>query len=73
LLHAGDSYFHAGEKDTPRSCPIGLRVFQSLMQVDGTARHRNQERLRSLRADHGSEVTMFCAHEAAEFDALAAK
>jgi len=71
LLHAGDSYFNIGEKQTPPTCPSGLRMFQSLMQVDGKARHHNQERLRSLNADHGTTVTMFSAHDAAEFDALA--
>ena len=71
LLHAGDAYFSTGEKQTPRTCPPGLKAFQSIMQVDGKARHRNQERLRSLQAEHGATVTMFSAHDASEFDALA--
>lgn len=73
LLHAGDSYFNTGEKETPRTCPPGLRMFQSLMQVDGKARHGNQERLRSLKAEHGDTVTMFSAHDASEFDALVSR
>jgi glyoxylase-like metal-dependent hydrolase (beta-lactamase superfamily II) len=71
LLHAGDSYFYRGEKETPPSCPPGLAFFQTVVQVDRRARRRNQERLRSLQAEHGTEVTVFSAHDATEFDALA--
>lgn len=71
FLHAGDSYFFHGEKDTPPTFSRGLSVFQSLMQMDKPARNANQERVRTLQADHGDEVTVFCAHDAAEFDALA--
>jgi hypothetical protein len=51
-------------------------VFQTLVQVDKLARHANQDRLRSFHAEHGpaagtsEPVTMFCAHDASEFDAL---
>jgi glyoxylase-like metal-dependent hydrolase (beta-lactamase superfamily II) len=71
LLHAGDSYFYKGEKETPRSCPPGLALFQNIVQVDAKARRRNQERLRALHAERGSTVTIFSAHDASEFDALA--
>lgn len=76
FLHAGDAYFSAGEKENPPSCPVGLSVFQTLVQVDKSARLANQDRLRSFHAEHGpaagtaEPVTMFCAHDAAEFDAL---
>ncbi|MFL6108111.1 MAG: MBL fold metallo-hydrolase [Marmoricola sp.] len=76
FLHAGDAYFNTGEKNTPPTCPSGLTLFQNLMQMDKQARHENADRLRSLHAEHGpasgaSEVvTMFCAHDAAELDAL---
>lgn len=76
FLHAGDAYFSAGEKQTPPTCPTGLSVFQTLVQVDKKARHANQDRLRSFHAEHGPQagtaepVTMFCAHDASEFDAL---
>lgn len=76
-LHAGDAYFHTSEKESGTACPAGLRLFQTAVQADGTARRRNQERLRSLHAEHGPAsgaaevVAMFCAHDAAEFDALA--
>lgn len=71
FLHAGDSYFFHGEKETPPSYSPGLSIFQSLMQRDKKARLENQERLRTLKADHGDEVTIFCAHDEVEFDALA--
>lgn len=72
FLHAGDAYFNSGEKNTPPTCPSGLSVFQSLVQMDKKARYANQDRLRSLHAEHSDEVTVFCAHDADEFDALVA-
>lgn len=71
LLHAGDAYFHAGDKETPRTCPPGLRLFQSAMAVDGAARKANLARLQSLHAQHSNEVTVFCAHDRTELEALA--
>lgn len=77
FLHAGDAYFDAGEKEKPPTCLPGLRHFQTLMQMDAKARVTNQERLRTLYAEHGPSsgsaepVTMFCAHSEAEFAALA--
>jgi glyoxylase-like metal-dependent hydrolase (beta-lactamase superfamily II) len=72
FLHAGDGYFFHGEKERPASCPSGLRAFQSLVQMDKKARLANQDRLRELHADHRGEVTVFSAHDASEYDALAA-
>ena len=57
LLHCGDAFFFAGEIETPRRCPPGLRFFQTLNQHDGKARHRNQERLRELQRVHGGDVS----------------
>lgn len=77
FLHAGDSYFSHGEKETPPTCPSGLAMFQTMVQMDKKARLANQERLRALHADHGPDsgaaekVTIFCAHDAVEYDALA--
>lgn len=70
LLHAGDAYFHAGDVETPRRCPSGLRAFQRLMAADNDARVRNLARLQQLRRDHAAEVTVFCAHDKSELDAL---
>lgn len=70
FLHAGDAYFHHTEKGSPPHCPAGLRIFQTVMQMEGRARRDNAERLRSLRAEHRDEVTVFCAHSATELDEL---
>nr|WP_224368542.1 MBL fold metallo-hydrolase [Hyalangium versicolor] len=71
LLHAGDAYFHHGEMDPARRrCPPGLRFYQTLMQKDARLRHYNQERLRGLAMRHRSEVTIFCAHDAMEFEQM---
>lgn len=76
FLHAGDAYFDAREKNTPPQCLPGLKQFQAIMQMDAKARVANQDRLRSLNADHGPHsgsdevITMFCAHDAHEFAEL---
>jgi glyoxylase-like metal-dependent hydrolase (beta-lactamase superfamily II) len=72
LLHAGDAYFFHGEKERPAHCPPGLRAFQRLVAVDNRSRLENVARLRALHADHGDEVTVFCAHDEAELLALRA-
>jgi glyoxylase-like metal-dependent hydrolase (beta-lactamase superfamily II) len=79
FLHAGDTYFFHKELDTPPSCPPGLSIFQRLVQMDKRSRLTNAERVRGLARERGPEagapaeetVTVFCAHDAVEFDALA--
>lgn len=66
MLHCGDAYFYRGEVETPAHCPIGLMCFQSLMQINGKERLRNQGRLRELNAAHGGEIDVFCAHDPIE-------
>lgn len=71
LLHAGDAYFHREEVHAPVAwCPPGLALFQRGVAIDDGARRANQARLRALAQGH-PEVTVFCAHDADEFDALA--
>lgn len=65
-LHCGDAYFFRGEVETPPRCPIGLMAFQSLVQINGAERLRNQRRLRELKAAHGGEIELFCAHDPQE-------
>lgn len=72
LLHAGDAYFHTGEKQTPPSCPRALRVFQTVLAQDDRQRRANAERLRELHAAHHDTVTVFSAHDAGELAALQA-
>ncbi|WP_370944881.1 MBL fold metallo-hydrolase [Amycolatopsis sp. cg5] len=71
LLHAGDSYFHPGEIDpVSPHCPPLLALFEGLVQTEKRARLDNQQRLRDLVRDHSGEVTVFSAHNAAEFHRL---
>jgi len=70
LLHAGDAYFFHGELDEPHRCTPGLALFQRMVAIDNRQRLANQARLRELVREHGSEVTVHCAHCPTEFDAL---
>jgi glyoxylase-like metal-dependent hydrolase (beta-lactamase superfamily II) len=71
LLLAGDAYFYHREMDVNApECTPGLRLYQMLMEKDRKARLRNQERLRDLRRDHGTEVEIFCSHDLHEFERL---
>jgi glyoxylase-like metal-dependent hydrolase (beta-lactamase superfamily II) len=72
LLHCGDAYFDAGEMnvDAP-TCPWHMRAFQRIIAVDDAARRANQDRLRALVRDHGSEVRVFSAHDSSELTRLA--
>ena len=40
------------------------------MAIDNKARVQNLERLQELARTHGDEVTVFCAHDKAQLDAL---
>jgi glyoxylase-like metal-dependent hydrolase (beta-lactamase superfamily II) len=71
LLHAGDSYFFRGELDPEPHLPLGLRLFETLVQTEKAARLANQERLRSLVREHGDEVSVFSAHDPVEYRRLA--
>jgi glyoxylase-like metal-dependent hydrolase (beta-lactamase superfamily II) len=69
LLHAGDAYFFTGDKESPRRCPPALEVFQRALAAEDRKRADNLARLQSLHAEH-PEVTVFCAHDQQEYDAL---
>jgi glyoxylase-like metal-dependent hydrolase (beta-lactamase superfamily II) len=72
LLHTGDAYFYREEMGTNKpNCTVGLRAYQWLMEVDRKARLYNQERLRLLSLNHGSDVRLFCSHDAIEFKKFA--
>ena len=72
LLHAGDSYFFHGQVATPPHAPFVLRLFQRRSDVDRAQRLANQERVRVLLAEHGDQITAFCAHDPVELDRLQA-
>jgi glyoxylase-like metal-dependent hydrolase (beta-lactamase superfamily II) len=63
LLHAGDAYFFHAEMspDNPH-CSPGLRVFQTMAEVDRKARLGNQRRLLELAREHRDGVELICAH-----------
>jgi len=66
LLHAGDAYFSRGEVHAKeRECPLLLRTFQTLVEMDRKARLANQARLRQL-ANTSDEVQIFSAHDPRE-------
>ncbi len=68
LLHAGDAYFDHAELAAghPHS-PMGLGLYQRIMQTDGAARRQNQQRLREVAAR--PDVTVFCSHDLGELEA----
>jgi hypothetical protein len=69
LFNAGDAYFYRGEMDLDRPhCAPGLRLYQTMMEVDRAQRRHNQERLRGLKREHGGEVRLFCAHDHVELE-----
>lgn len=70
LLHAGDAFFAGGQMDPTPSCPAALTAFQRLMGVDNKARVANLERLHELATKRSDEVTVFCAHDKGQFEAL---
>ena len=72
LLHAGDAYFHYGQVNPSEPwCTPGLLAFQRVCAWDDAARARNVERLRELAGQHREQVTIFSAHDPAEFARLA--
>jgi glyoxylase-like metal-dependent hydrolase (beta-lactamase superfamily II) len=73
LLHCGDAYFHHAEVAPAGGvAPVGIRVFESLVNVDKRARVANQKRLRELATRHGDEVKLISSHDPAEFAACRA-
>lgn len=69
LLHAGDSYFFHGQMQTPPlRTPLVLGFFQRKGDMDSAARLANQERLRTLKATHGHEVTIFNSHDPVDYE-----
>lgn len=65
ILHAGDAYFHHYELVDAPSAPAGLRIFQSVMQMNGAQRHATQDTLRKLHREH-PEVMITSAHDPLE-------
>ncbi len=71
LLHAGDAYFFHGEvAPVSPHCPPGMRAFEVMNQMDGSARRANLARLQTLAREHQDEISVFSAHSPVEFQAL---
>lgn len=73
LLHAGDAFFDRHQVQTPPSCNRALAGFQVVMAVSNKLRRDNTARLQELVAHHGDEVTVFCAHDKAQYDELSGR
>lgn len=71
LFYAADAYFYREVGSPHYHCPPGLRAYQTMMEVDRTARLTNQAKLRRLSLAYEGEIRTFCAHDAVEFDILA--
>jgi glyoxylase-like metal-dependent hydrolase (beta-lactamase superfamily II) len=69
LLHCGDAYFNHQEIQPTPHCPMGLRLFQGMMQYNGKSRLHNQARLRQLNTNQ-TDIKIFCSHDVAEFALL---
>lgn len=71
LLHAGDAFFFHGEMDPAApTCPPGLRYMQTRVETARGLRLSNQDRLRELVRAHGTDVTVFSAHDRTALHAL---
>jgi glyoxylase-like metal-dependent hydrolase (beta-lactamase superfamily II) len=69
LLHCGDAYFHRHVvRPSEGPVPIGLRLFENNVGVDGKRVRENHERLRELAARNEPELTMFSAHDPVELE-----
>lgn len=71
LLHAGDAFLDGRQVQTPSRCHPGAAVLQRMIASSNRSRRDNTERLRELAATHPTEITVFCAHDRAQFETLA--
>lgn len=71
LVHAGDAYFHRNAVEpTAKPVPLGFRLFERTVEIDGAARRGSVAALRQLRASY-SDVVLFSAHDPVEYERLA--
>ncbi|WNN49419.1 MBL fold metallo-hydrolase [Siccibacter colletis] len=70
LLHGGDAWFYRGEMEAQYRCTPGLRFYQWMMEKDRQARLENQQRLRALAQQQQAGLTLFCSHDAKEYERL---
>ena len=73
LLHAGDSFFHQSQIAVPPGRqPPAMAMLQWTAGENGEARAKTLEKLRRIARGHGDEVRIFCSHDPAIFDLMAA-
>ena len=73
LVHAGDAYFHRASVDPEAGrVPVGFLAFERATQINAAQRRASLAALRRLRESY-DDVVMFCAHDPAEYAALAAR
>ncbi len=65
LLHAGDAIFDRRELGFWRHPPVALRAYQRSISVDVRQRKASRGALARCHDQHGHEVEVICAHEAA--------
>lgn len=68
LLHAGDAYFFHGQLQPKVRMPLVLGYFQRRADMDREMRAANQERLRTLHANHGAEVEIVNSHDPLQYE-----
>lgn len=74
LFNAGDAYFYHEEMNLVKPCCTpGLAFYQKMMDKDHKLRVWNQERLRDLKKNFGSEVDIFCSHDPLEFERVSGR
>jgi glyoxylase-like metal-dependent hydrolase (beta-lactamase superfamily II) len=74
LVYAADAYFYHAEMDIHHPhCTPGLAAYQTMMEKDRRLRRQSQYNLRELRRQSGRELTIFCAHDVAEYERLSGR
>ena len=69
VFHCGDAYFHHNTiSKSYKDVPLGIKVFQKLVEYDTTARIRNQIRLTELFHKQKSTMRFICSHDLSEFE-----
>lgn len=70
LFHCGDAYFHKDTiKSTPSHTPLGIKLFQYVIDYNSDVRIKNQTRLYQLYHSKKQEIQMICSHDINEFNA----
>lgn len=68
ILHCGDAYFDQREMDPLKpDAPLGIKIYQNLLNADKEKRIQNQNRLRALHREHGMNIRLICSHDYDDF------